>query len=147
MSVKISLSGVAELDRCLKGMPKVLQNNLLQNAHVAAAKPLVVTAKSNAPVGETGNLRRSIGIERISRASSGGIGVVQVGPRRGGGNKGYHGHLIEYGKTNRGELGDRTRPNPFMADAFGMTQREVEKNIAFQVGVKVAQYIVRTVKR
>ncbi len=147
MSVKISISGNVELDRCLKGLPKVLQNNLLQNAHVAAAKPLVDAAKSEAPLGSTGNLKRSIGVERISAATSGGIGVVQVGPRRKGGFKGYHGHLVEYGKRNRGENGDRSRPIPFMADAFGMTKREVEKNIAFQVGVKVAQYMVRTVKK
>lgn len=143
MSIKISLSGNVQLDKCLKGMPKVLQNNLLQNAHVKAAKPLVDAAKSNAPVGQTGNLRRSIGIERVG-VSAGGVGVVQVGPRRRGGFKGFHGHLIEYGKTNRGERGDKTRPNPFMHDAFGMTKREVEKNIQFEVGVKIAQYMVRT---
>jgi len=147
MSVKISLSGAVELDRCLKGLPKVLQNNLLQNAHVAAAKPLVDAAKANAPLGETGNLKRSIGVERISLSTSDGTGVVQVGPRRKGGYKGYHAHLVEYGKKNRGERGDRSRAIPFMQDAFGMTKREVEKNIAFQVGVKVAQYMVRTVKK
>ncbi len=145
MSVKISLSGVAELDRCLKGMPKVLQNNLLQNAHIKAAEPLVYGLKALVPVGETGNLKRSIGVERVSTSTSAQLGVVQVGPRRRGGYKGYHGHLIEYGKTNRGRR-DRTRPYPFMEMGFNARKSEVEKNIAFYVGVKVAQYIRQTVK-
>lgn len=146
MSVKLSLSGVAELDRCLKGMPRVLQNNLLQNAHIKAAQPLVYGLKALVPVGPTGNLKRSIGVERVSTSTSSTLGVVQVGPRRGGGYKGYHGHLIEYGKTNRGGR-DRTRPYPFMQMGFNARKSEVERNIAYEVGTKVAQYISRTVKK
>jgi hypothetical protein len=134
MSIKISISGAAELDRTLKTFPKVMQNNILDGA------------KALAPRGETGNLKRSIGVERVSIGLSGGTGVVQLGPRRGGGFKGYHGHLIEYGKTNRGGR-DRSRAYPFMNMAFNARKSEVEKNIAFYVGKKVAEHIVRNVKR
>jgi hypothetical protein len=146
MSIKISISGAAELDRTLKTFPKVMQNNILQNAHIAASRVMVDGAKALAPRGETGNLKRSIGVERVSIGLSGGTGVVQLGPRRGGGFKGYHGHLIEYGKTNRGGR-DRSRAYPFMNMAFNARKSEVEKNIAFYVGKKVAEHIVRNVKR
>lgn len=142
MSVKISLSGNQQLDRCLKGMSQVLQDNLLKNAHTLAARPLVTGAKALAPKGKTGNLVRSVGIERVSVSEAGNIGVIQVGPRRRGGFKGYHGHLIEYGKTNRD--GRRSRAYPFMNMAFNARKSEVEKNVAFYVGKKVAEYMVRT---
>lgn len=144
MSVKISLSGNVELDRVFKGLPKVLQSNILTNAHVAAAKPLVTSIKALVPVGQTGNLKRSIGIERLGKLG-GDSGAIQVGPRRKGGFRGYHGHLIEYGKTNRD--GRRSRAYPFMEMSFNARKGEVEKNIAFQVGLKVAQFINQNVKR
>ena len=146
MSLKLSVSGVAELDKCLKGMTKVLQDNLLKNAHTIASKPMVDSAKALVPVGETGNLKKSIGIERVSVSQAGEIGVIRIGPRRRGGFKGYHGHLIEYGKTNPGGR-SRTKPYPFMEMAYNARRTEVEKNISFYVGKKIAEHIVRNVKK
>lgn len=144
MSVKISLTGVKEIDAVLKGMPLQLQDRVLKNAHADAAKALVDTAQSIVPVGETGNLEKSIGVERVSIKKVDAIGVVQVGPRRKGGYKGFHGHLIEFGKTNRD--GTKTAPEPFMQPAFNQTKDVVERRIAESLGRKLYQFMKRTIK-
>ena len=145
MSVQISVTGIKEIDAVLKGMPLILQDRVLKTAHADAAKPLVQAASALAPLGKTGNLKKSIGVERISIKKVDAIGLVQVGPLRKGGRKGFHGHLIEYGKTNRD--GSRTKPQPFMGPAFDQTQRIVEAGIAQSIGTKLYQFMNRTIKK
>lgn len=145
MSVQISVTGIKEIDAVLKGMPLILQDRVLKTAHADAAKPLVQAASALAPLGKTGNLQKSIGVERISLKKVDAIGLVQVGPLRKGGRKGFHGHLIEYGKTNRD--GSRTKPQPFMGPAFDQTQRIVEAGISESIGKKLFQFMNRTIKK
>lgn len=140
----ISVTGLKEIDQVLKGLPLQLQDRVLKNAHADAAKPLISAAKSIVAVGKTGNLKNSIGVERVSLKKTNEIGLVVVGPRRKGGSKGFHGHLIEYGKTNRD--GSKTTPNPFMEPAFNQTKSQVETNISESIGRKLYQFIKRTVK-
>jgi len=140
----ISVTGIREIDRVLKGLPVQLQDRVLKNAHADAAKPLIATAKNIVPVGKTGNLKASIGVERVSLKKSNAVGLVQVGPRRKGGSKGFHGHLIEYGKTNRD--GSKSKPNPFMEPAFNQTKNQIESNIATSLGRKLNQFMKRTIK-
>lgn len=144
MSVKISVTGLKEIDNVIKGMPLVLQDRVLKTAHADAAKPMVAAARSMAPQGKTGNLKESIGIERVPLKRTDAVGLVLVGPRRKGGYRGFHGHLIEYGKTNRD--GTRTNPDPFMEPAFNQTQSIVETQIATSIGTKLAQFMKRTLK-
>ena len=144
MSVKLSVTGLKEIDNVLKGLPLQLQDRVLKTAHADAAKPLVDAAKSIVPVGKTGNLKDSIGVERISLKRTNEIGLVAVGPRRRGGKKGFHGHLIEFGKTNRD--GSKTKPQPFMEPAYNTTKNLVEGRIAESVGKKLAGYVKRTLK-
>jgi len=146
MSVKISITGLKEIDDVLKGMPTVFQDRVLKTAHADAAKPLVDAAKGLVRVGKTSNLKNSIGVERVSMKKVDAVGLVQVGPRRKGGHKGYHGHLIEYGHFTRDGV-NKTDAYPFMAPAFEQTKALVEGRIAQSVGVKLAQYIKRTVKK
>lgn len=144
MSVKLSLSGVKEIDQVLKGLPLQIQDRVLKNVHADSAKPVVQAAKSLAPV-KTGNLRDSIGVERVSIKRTNEIGLVQVGPLRGGGKKGYHGHLIEFGKTNRD--GSKTTPQPFMEPAFNSTHTEVENRIKDSLGRKILAFMRSTIKK
>tara|TARA_R110000868_G_scaffold96848_3_gene266354 strand:+ start:1571 stop:1999 length:429 start_codon:yes stop_codon:yes gene_type:complete len=139
----ISVTGLKEIDKVLRGLPDQLQDRVLKNAHTDAAKPLISAAKSIVHV-KTGNLQKSIGVVRTSLKKTGAVGLVQVGPRRGGGNKGFHGHLIEYGKTNRD--GTRSRKFPFMEPAFNQTQSQVESNIATSLGKRINQFMKRTIK-
>lgn len=144
MSVKISVTGVKEIDAVLRGMPLLLSDKVLSQAHSDAAFPLVAAAHYLAPVGKTGNLAESIGVVKAGIKRGGNIGQVEVGPRRGGAYRGYHGHLIEFGKTNRD--GTRTQPKPFMAPAFERTKFEVEGGIAKFLSVRLNQFMKRTLK-
>lgn len=144
MSVKISVTGLKEIDQVIKGLPSQIQDRVLKTAHADAAKPLISIAKQLVPKGKTGNLEQSIGIERVSMRKTDEIGLVLVGPRRRGGNKGFHGHLIEYGKTNRD--GSKTSPKPFMAPAFEQSKTTVERGISESLGKKLNAYMKRTIK-
>ena len=139
----ISITGINEIDKVLKGLPLQLQDRVLKAAHADAAKPLISAAKAIVPKGKTKNLVTSIGVERVSMKKTDAIGLVQVGPRRKG-FKGQHGHWIEFGKTNRN--GTRTTPSPFMEPAFNQTKGAVERGIAESVGKKLYQFMKRTVK-
>ena len=52
MSVKISVTGLKEIDTCLRGMPLLLTDKVLAQAHTDAAFPLVAKAHLLAPVGK-----------------------------------------------------------------------------------------------
>ena len=142
--VKFSVTGVKEIDSLLKRWPVDLSDKVLAQAHTDAAFPLVAAAHLLAPVGKTGNLADSIGVVKIGIKRGGYVGQVAVGPRRGGMYKGYHGHFIEFGKTNRD--GTRSTPNPFMGPAFDRTKSEVERGIAEAIGRRMMATAKRILK-
>ena len=144
MSVKISVTGVKEIDAVLKGLPLQFSDKVLAQAHTDAAFPLVAKAHMLAPVGETGNLAESIGVVKVGVKRGGEIGQVAVGPRRGGGYKGFHGHFIEFGKTNRD--GTRSAAQPFMEPAFQATKMQVESGIANNLRKRTESFIKRTLR-
>lgn len=143
----ISVTGVKEIDRVLKELPKQMQHSILSAAHAAAAKPLVEKAKLTAPEGPTGNLVDSIGISKTSVKKANKLGEVRVGPRRKGGYKGFAGHLVEFGtkrrKTRKGANRGLMHPKPFMRPSFGQTKGQIEKDIALQIG----RVMTRTMRR
>ena len=144
MSVKISVTGLKEIDDVIKGLPIQVQDRVLKTAHADAAKVGVDRARQLAPVGKTKNLVNSIGIERVNLKRTNEVGLVIYGPRKRGGYKGYHGHFIEYGKTNRD--GTRTTPEPFMEPSFNQTKSQIEARIADSIGKKLAGFMKRTIK-
>lgn len=156
MSVKISITGVKEIDLVLKNLPDAVSHKVLSAAHAAAAKPLVEREKSLAPKGATGNLIESIGVIRTSFKKANEIGEVKVGPRKGGRYKGFAGHLVEYGTKPRRTKGkgrykkaaDRgvMTKKPFAEPAFHQTKDEVEKRIAVEVGKSVNRTMKRYIK-
>jgi HK97 gp10 family phage protein len=143
----ISVTGVREIDKVLKELPKQMTHAILGSAHVAAAKPLVEKAKLTAPEGPTGNLVDSIGAVKTSIKRADAIGQVFVGPRRKGRYKGYHGHMVEFGtkrrKTKKGANRGVMPAKPFMKPSFESTKNEVERQIATQIG----RVVVRTMRR
>lgn len=145
MSVKLSITGFKEIDSVIKGLPKQLQDRVLKNAHADAAKVLIRDAQSTAPLGKTGNLRKSIGVERISIKKTNELGLIRVGPRRKGGYKGFHGHLVEFGKTNRD--GTRSKANPFFEQSYNRTKGTLEMQIKESLGKKLNQFMQRTIKK
>lgn len=155
MNVKISVTGLQEIDNCIKQLPQAFQHSVLVSAHAAAAKPLVERMKLTAPEGPTGNLVDSIGIVRSSLKKANVIGEVKVGPRRGR-YKGNHAHLVEYGTKarklrGRGKYKAGTErgvmpKHPFVKPAFAQTKGIVEKSISENLGKSVIRLMRRTLK-
>lgn len=140
----IKTTGVKEIDAVLKGLKVEVSHKLLQGAHEEAAKPMVDAAHLLSPVGKTGNLAESIGVVKPAVKKVDVVGQVNVGPRRGGGYKGYHAHLVEYGKTNRD--GSKSSPNPFMHRAFDRTAGVVLNKINEIIGKRMVRLMRRTLK-
>lgn len=150
MSVKISVTGVKEIDRVLREMPKQLTHSVLGAAHAAAAKPLITKAKLTAPEGPTGNLIDSIGAIKTPMRRANVIGEVSVGPRRSRKYKGHHGHLVEFGHRTRAKNpGKKTfvQGRPFMQPSFMATKGQVIKGIALEIGKKLAATMRRYARR
>lgn len=149
MSQGVVITGYDEIDKLLKQLPSQLQHKILSEAHAEAARPLVDRAQSKAPE-KTGNLSRSIGVKKFNVQKVAQIGLVQVGPLRGGGRKGYHGHLIEYGHaivTRSGQLKGFVKERPFMGPAYNETKDIVERNIAANIGKRLLSFMKRTIKK
>jgi len=140
----LSVTGVEDIDKVLRGLPIELSDRLMKTAHADAAKPLISAAKSIVSV-KTGNLRESIGVERVPIKVANEIGLVKVGPRRRNGYKGFHGHLVEFSHFTRDGV-NKTEPKPFMEPAYERTKKQVEEGIANSVGKKVYAFMKRTIK-
>lgn len=146
MNVRISVTGVKEIDKVLNAMPKELTHKVLGAAHASAAKPLIEKEKLLAPEGPTGNLVDSIGAVKTSIKRASVIGEVKVGPRSGR-FKGNHGHLVEFGtkprRNSKGANRGFTPARPFAKPAFDLTKTQVEGNIS----QAIAKVVLRTMKR
>lgn len=65
MTVKVD--GLVELQRQLKAMSTQMSRKILRSATTAGARVIVVAARAKAPVGKTGELKKSIGSRRDIR--------------------------------------------------------------------------------
>lgn len=147
----IKVLGDKEIKAALKGMGQVMSHKVIGSANLSAAKPLIEREKLLAPEGPTGNLVDSIGGIRVSLKKSSVVGEVNVGPRRGGKNRGYAAHLVEYGtvkrrlKSNGANRGVMPK-KPFAKPAFEQTQDQVEKRIASELSKKITAQLNKNVK-
>ncbi len=150
MSVKMSVTGVKEIDAVLTGLPLQVTHNILGAAHFAAAKPLIEKEKLLAPEGPEGNLVDSIGAIKTPIKKADSVGEVIVGPRRSRPYKGHHGHLVEFGtkqrKTKKGANRGTMPKKPFALPAFIQTQSLVVAGIADNVGKRLYSFMKRTIK-
>ncbi|HMR88483.1 MAG TPA: HK97 gp10 family phage protein [Saprospiraceae bacterium] len=87
-----------------------------------ASKVAVQRMKSKAPVGDTGNLERSVGFVSARKAK----GKVLIGPRygKGGGN---HANLIEFGFIH--PSGKRVEGQPFVLETYQETKDQILANL------------------
>lgn len=149
----ISITGLKEIDRTLKALPKELQHKLLTQAHRAAAKPLVEREKLLAPEGPTGTLIDSIGVTTTPIKKANTIGEIRVGPRRKRPHRGFHGHLVEFGTKERflkgrGKYAAGTSrgvmpAKPFAAPAFQQTKGIIPDRIREQIARKMVNRMKR----
>jgi HK97 gp10 family phage protein len=152
MSVKISVSGVKEIDRVLKGLPRQLQDRVLAAAHRDAAKPLVNAMKAGAPKG-SGTIAKNIGTSKVPKRSAAVLGETDVGPKK----RGYVARFVERGtkarvlkgkgKYPRGTGRGKINAKPFLEPAFNATKEAVINGISESVGKKLLSFMKRTIKK
>lgn len=149
--MKIRVTGAPEIDAVLKGLPKEVNNKLSTTAHTNAAKHLVEKAKLLAPEGPTGNLVDSIGTQATGFKNQRALGETHTGPRRGRGQRGFAGHLVEYGtktrKTKKGANRGKMTAKPFMEPAWEATKGKVESSINDEVGKALVKFMRKTLKK
>jgi HK97 gp10 family phage protein len=91
-----------------------------------AGKIAVTAMKSKAPVGDTGNLERSIGFISSRRRKK----SIMIGPRygKGGGN---HGNLVEFGFIH--SSGKRVEGQPFVLETYDETKGQILDNLRAEI--------------
>lgn len=98
MSVKFDIDDrdMVRLREAFQEMQTYDQKKIFNAALRKATRPTVIAGQTNAPVGKTGNLKRSVGaiVPRNEVA-------IVIGTRRRGGFKGYHGIIVEEGTIER----------------------------------------------
>jgi HK97 gp10 family phage protein len=141
----VTLTGVKEIDRVLKGMKAEMSHQVLGAANLAAAKPLILEEQRLAPVGKTRTLVNSIGAKKQSLRSANEIGAVLVGPQRS--KKGFAAPLVEFGtkrrRTRKGANRGIMPATPFVRPAFENTKEQVEQNIKTEIGKKLVTRMKR----
>lgn len=121
MSANIYVRDIDGLDEQLEDVIKAIDSNLEDTAGYVFAEAKETLAFTD----KTGNLRKSIRLKK-SKFEDGGYIVKATG---GGGEKGYHAHLVEFGHVmfvNGHPTGKRVPPHPFLRPAL-------EKGIRFAV--------------
>jgi HK97 gp10 family phage protein len=122
-------------------MPDNIKRNTVKRAVRAGSKPVIAAIKANAPVGETGNLQKSIGKKEKSYRRSETF-VVIAGPQQGAkvtksGRErrylGHHGSWLEVGTQQRYTKGGAYRgfvtATHFVERAFDSTAAAAKRII------------------
>lgn len=139
MGKNLQFKGAAELRDILEALPGRLGTKKVGEILRLAEKPLVAAAKARAPRGN-GDLIKSIG--GIAGRGAGRGEQRYVGPRRGGVNKGYAGHLVEYGtgprKQKDGTSTGSMPAHPFMRPAYEQTKAQIVQIISDEVAAVIA---------
>jgi HK97 gp10 family phage protein len=138
-TAKYKIHGIDAIRRSLENLPADLQRKAYRSALSSASRVIARNAKRKLGKGESGLLKKSIGIKYLpatSRSSAMGI----VGPRRGMGglyngkrrNPTRYAHFVEKGTRH-------TPAQPFLRPAFDESASEVFS--------KMAAMIERTLQR
>lgn len=144
MANGITFLRIEELSQVLDGLPGKFGDQVVDKLLRKAGQPMLRLAKalsSNADV--TGDVTKSIGFIANRQNNS-----LTLGPRRGGGFKGYVGHILEYGAAphtikakaaggllvwSGGAAKQVSHPGiaaqPFIRPAFDATHQLVVENI------------------
>jgi hypothetical protein len=94
----------------------------------------------------------SIGTQATGTKNQRALGETNTGPRRGRGKgqRGFAGHLVEYGtkqrKTKKGANRGKMTAEPFMEPAWEQTKGKVEASINDEVGKALVKFMRKTLK-
>jgi hypothetical protein len=96
---EIQLIGDKELMRALTQLDYSTQHKVLKKVvNDTAQQTIVKPLRAASPVGNTGNLRKSMGTKAGKSFRN---AVVFAGPRMGGSHKGYIANILEHGKNEK----------------------------------------------
>ncbi len=136
--------GLKEVQNALSALPKAMNDKVWGDINYTQAKIVVNREKLEAPEGPTGNLVDSIGAVRLKKQR---LGTVWVGPRRKGGNKGFAGHLVEFGTKARETKSGANRgvmpKNPFAERSFDKSKAQLERGLE----QSAAKVLTKTIKK
>ncbi len=123
--ITIDLIGDRELQRAFKTLEKKAKRSIGRKGIAAGSTPMMKRMRALAPVGETGNLKKSIG-RKFKRY--GGVDVAIIGPRiKTGKFTGQHAFIVEFGTKERFTEAGASRgvmpAHPFMRPAFAQMKR------------------------
>lgn len=132
--IKFQITGHTEIAKALQGLSASVSKEIAMQAMEEAVQPMVESARSLTPVGDTGGLRRSIGFA-VRQYRRGKVTFGIVGARRGFGTVDANGrhtepanyaHLVEYGHAISGATGAGwVNAIPFMRPAWESTKAAV----------------------
>lgn len=150
--MSVVVLGRKELDRLFRNLPKEVSHKLMQEGNRVAAKPMVERAKQLVSK-DTDTLEESIGIVKVPIKRAQVIGEINLGPRRRGKYRGFHGHLVEFGTKPRVLKGRGKYPagtkrgtmpaKPFMRPAFNQTRQQVLDSITKSTAKRVVSRMKR----
>lgn len=107
--------GLDSLEQSFNNLRYADKRKIIMNAFRKAVKPMVDQATSNAPMGRSGNLKRSVGTIPYEDEVA-----LFVGARKGGSADGrfagYHGHLLNDGTVSRQFVAKNNKVHPIFMD-------------------------------
>lgn len=107
------------LERALKGLPASMAKTQLRGAMKKALEPVAVDMERLAPIGPTGNLKKSIEIApKLSRSQVSERVSIPGGVYMHVGSTAPHAHLVEFGTC-------KTAKHPFLRPAWDKNRRKV----------------------
>ncbi len=126
MSQDVSLEGMSNLLTMFDNVSGSVDGKEIEKSLMDAAKKVKARVVARAPLGPTGNLKRSIVAKKFKKKIKGSPAVfVAVDYRK----KGSHAHLLEYGTV-------KMAPHPFMRPALDESRQDAVSDI--EKGVKDA---------
>lgn len=156
MSDKIEIFGVKELDTFFQQMKIANQRRLFIAAWRIASKPLISTTRQNIRSRilrrSTGNsLYKSIGFVPGKSKGKSVFVSAKVGARKGGNNKGFHGHLFDAGtvarQTKRGFSRGTMPATGFFTDAFKANENKLVNDTQKHMLAALEKLIARNLKK
>lgn len=143
MKMSAKIDGVDKLIRKLDRLPAAIGRNIERRVLMEAGEIIAARARELVPV-DTGNLRDSIvvsdrplgGAFKMDAAGAASTGegrmTVYIGPKTGGRNDGYYGHMVEFGTV-------KMAAQPFLRPAFDSTKGQVQSRIAGDLAAAISR--------
>jgi HK97 gp10 family phage protein len=120
--VKVTFTGQRELEKALRDLNQAMSRILARNAVLAGAEVIASAAKSRAPLGEDGLLKRSIQtFEDRTENSSGTKRTAYAGTRL------YYAYWVEYGTVH---MSAKPFLRPAIDENFSEISNKMGENLA-----------------